>query len=47
MAYSYGSYTFNLLFNKVVLYSTKRVSAVTAPENGRRYVYIEPSVNDF
>lgn len=42
MIYKFGSNKFYLLFSKVVLTSTKKVSVVTAPENGRRYVYIEP-----
>ncbi|CAD8161054.1 unnamed protein product [Paramecium pentaurelia] len=47
LIYSFGSYKFYLLFSEVVTTSSKRVSIVTAPENGRRYVYIEPEVNDF
>ncbi|CAD8200890.1 unnamed protein product [Paramecium octaurelia] len=47
LTYSFGQNKFYLLFSKVNTYSTKKVSIVTAPENGRRYVYIEPEENNF
>ncbi|CAD8066571.1 unnamed protein product [Paramecium primaurelia] len=47
LTYSFGQNKFYLLFSKVNIYSTKKVSIVTAPENGRRYVYIEPEENNF
>ncbi|CAD8194998.1 unnamed protein product [Paramecium octaurelia] len=47
LTYSFGSNRFYLLFFKINIQSTKKVSVVTAPENGRRYVYIEPEENNF
>ncbi|CAD8096003.1 unnamed protein product [Paramecium sonneborni] len=47
LTYSFGQNKFYMLFSKVNIYSTKKVSIITAPENGRRYVYIEPEENNF
>ncbi|CAD8096251.1 unnamed protein product [Paramecium sonneborni] len=47
LAYSFGLNKFYLLFSKVNIYSTKKISLITAPENGKRYVYVEPEENDF
>lgn len=47
LSIGYGDYKFYLLISEVVTYSTKKVSIVTAPENGRRYVFIEPETNNY